>query len=213
MDHNKTEKFPALGSLVSKTQFISLVLLGLLTASAQSVAVEVTAYTGYRGGGDFKDQLTGETISLDEGGSVGVILNVPYSHDTEMEFMYSTQPTKLTASGSAVDGIDIDVSYIQLGGTYLFPRDNLTPYFVATLGLAHFKPEGLNSENRFSFTVGGGAKIPFAKRFALRLEGRAFMTSLSSGGALFCSSGQCSITASTSLFAQLEASVGLTFKF
>lgn len=215
MDHNNTEKCLAFSSFFGKTplQLKLLVVTGLMLISAVSVAAEVTVYAGYRGGGDFKDEITGETISLDEGESIGIILNVPYSYDTEMEFMYSTQSTKLQATGSTVDNLNIDIDYFQLGGTYLFPRDNVTPYFVATLGMAHFKPENLNSENRFSFSIGGGAKIPFAKRFALRLEGRAFMTSLSSGGALFCSNGQCSIAASTSLFAQLEASAGLTIKF
>ena len=215
MNHNKAENYPVLSGLSGKTplQLRLLVLTGLLLVSAVSAAAEVTVYAGYRGGGDFKDEITGETISLDEGGSMGVILNLPYSYNTEMEFMYSTQSTKLSETGSAVDGLDIYVDYYQLGGTYLFPNDNVKPYFVATLGMVRFKPENLNSENRFSFTIGGGAKIPFAKRFALRLEGRAFMTSLSSGGALFCSNGQCSIAASSSLFAQLEASAGLTIKF
>ena len=215
MDHNNTETCLAFNSLFGKTPLLRtlLTLTGLMLVSAAAVAAEVTVYTGYRGGGDFKDEITGATISLDEGGSVGVILNLPYSYNTEMEFMYSTQSTKLEAIGSTVDNLSIDIDYIQLGGTYLFPSDNVTPYFVATLGMVHFKPENLNSENRFSFTIGGGAKIPFAKRFALRLVGRAFMTSLSSGGALFCSNGQCSISASTSLFAQLEASAGLTIKF
>ncbi|WP_455207051.1 outer membrane protein [Kaarinaea lacus] len=213
MDPNKIVKHLRLNGLVKNTQFNLLVLVSMMMISAYSVAAEVTLYTGYRGGGDFKDEITGASVSLDEGGSVGIILNVPYSRVTEMEFMYSTQPTKLVAVGAAVDGLDIDVDYLQIGGTYLFPRDNTTPYFTATLGVAHFRPEGLDSETRFSFTLGGGAKIPFAKRFALRLEGRAFMTSLNSGGALFCSNGQCRISASSSLFAQLEASAGLTVKF
>ncbi|MCI0504587.1 MAG: porin family protein [Gammaproteobacteria bacterium] len=210
---NKNIKYPWLHGAAAKQQFITLLLIGLMLVSGSAFAAEVTIYAGYRGGGDFNDEITGETISLDEGGSAGIILNVPYSHVTEMEFMYSTQPTKLVAEGAAVNDMDIKVDYIQLGGTYLFPRENVTPYFVATLGVVHFNPEGLDSENRFSFSLGAGAKIPFAKRVALRLEGRAFMTSLSSGGALFCNNSQCSITASTSLFAQLEASAGLTVKF
>ncbi|WP_455223238.1 hypothetical protein [Kaarinaea lacus] len=213
MNHNKKGRNSVSNGPVKIVMPMLLALVTLSIFPDYSQATEVTIYAGYRGGGDFEDQLTGGAISLDEGGSAGFILNVPYTRDTEMEFLYSTQSTKLQAAGSSADNLDIDIDYIQLGGTYLFPRENFTPYFVATLGIVHFSPEGLNSENRFSFTLGGGTKIAFAKRFALHLEGRAYMTSLSSGGALFCGNGQCSIVASSSLFAQLEASAGLTFKF
>lgn len=213
MEYNNIRQQLRVCCSIKKLQSVLLALIGFIAVSSYSSATELTVYTGYRGGGDFKDETTGESITLDEGGSFGVILNVPYSRDTEMEFMYSSQSSKLQATGSTVDNLDIDIDYIQLGGTYLFPREKFTPFFVATLGIVQFKPENLTSENRFSFTVGGGTKIPFAKRFALRLEGRAFMTSLSSGGALFCGNGQCRITASSSLFAQLEASAGLTFRF
>ena len=190
-----------------------LVFLVLMLASTALSATELTIYAGYRSGEEFKDEISNQTINLDEGSSVGIILNLPYSKVTEMEFLYSSQPTKLSESGSSVDGLDIDIDYWHLGGTYLFPRDNFVPYFVATLGATHMKPDGLSSETKFSFSLGGGAKIPLGTRLGLRLEGRAFMTSLGSGSALFCGNGQCSITAASSLFTQFEASLGLTLKF
>jgi len=213
VSHDERCKSSVLNGAVKLIQSLLLAIIALSVFPASSLATEVTIYAGYRGGGDFEDVNTGASITLDEGGSVGVIVNVPYSRDTEMQFLYSTQSTKMQATGSSADNVDIDINYIQIGGTYLLLRDNFTPYFVATLGVVHFIPDGLSSENRFSFTLGGGAKIPFAKRFALNLEGRAYMTSLSGGGVMFCGNGQCSISASSSLFAQLEASAGLTFKF
>lgn len=192
---------------------VRLLIIYLMTSSVNSVASELTLYAGYRSGEDFYDQISNQTINLDESESIGVILNVPASKVTEMEFLYSSQSTKLSASGSSVDDLGIDIDYWHLGGTYLFPKESVTPYFVATLGATHMKPDGLSSETKFSFSLGGGAKIPLGTRLGLRLEGRAFMTSLGSGSALFCGNGQCSITASSSLFTQLEALVGITFKF
>jgi hypothetical protein len=200
-------------NLTAKRFSFQLVFFILLGSSTVSSATELTLYAGYRSGEEFKDEISNQTINLDEGSSVGIILNVPYSKVTEMEFLYSSQSTKLSESGLSVDGLDIDIDYWHLGGTYLFPREKYVPYFVATLGATHMKPDGLSSETKFSFSLGGGAKIPLGTRLGLRLEGRAFMTTLDSGGALFCSNGQCNIAASSSLFAQLEASVGLTLKF
>jgi len=198
---------------VKRQSVISLLVICFIIIPANSVATELTLYAGYRSGEEFKDEISNQTINLDEGQSIGAIFNIPYSKVTEMEFLYSSQQTELSGSATSADGLDIDVDYWHLGGTYLFPKETITPYFVATLGATHLKPEGLSSETKFSFSLGGGTKIPLGTRLGLRLEGRAFMTSLGSGSALFCGNGQCSITASSSLFTQFEASVGLTLKF
>jgi hypothetical protein len=190
-----------------------LLVAGLTISPPGSAAKELTVYTGYRTGEQFTDEISGQTLDLKEGESYGVILNVPASKETEMEFLYSTQATKLSAFGSSVNGLSIDIEYWHLGGTYLFPQEKYTSYLAATFGATHMKPKQLSSETKFSFSLGGGAKIPLGEKLALRFEGRAFMTTLDSGGALFCSNGGCRITAKSSLLTQMEASAGITLKF
>ena len=192
---------------------MQLLLLGTMVVNTKATAGEITVYSGYRSGEEFEDETSDLTVDLDESQSFGIILNLPHSKVTEMEFLYSIQSTRLSGPGSVEDGQDMDIEYWHLGGTYLFPRDNMTTYMVATFGATHFKPEDLSSETKFSLSLGGAAKMPLGKRFGLRLEGRAFMTSLDSGGAMFCNSGSCRVVAASSFFTQFEASVGLSLKF
>jgi hypothetical protein len=192
---------------------ICSVVLASVGSSSAALATELTLYGGYRTADELKDEASGQSIDLDEGGSVGIVLSVPRDDKTELEFLYSTQSTHFSGSGTSVDGVSIDIDYWHLGGTYLFPRQGATPFISGSLGATHFAPDGLSSETKFSLSLGGGAKVPLGKRLALRFEARAFMTALNSDGAMFCTNGQCRVAASGSLFTQVEALAGLTFKF
>ena len=80
-----------------------------------------------------------------------------------------------------VDGVepfDMDVEYLQFGGTVSYPDTEVThviPYFGMTVGAARFSPDGagLDDETKFAFTIGGGVRIPINDRFGVRLDLRA----------------------------------------
>ena len=141
-----------LNSSFKQPLLFCLLLTGLMVSPPGAAAKELTFYTGFRTGEQFHDDISDQTIDLAEGESFGVFLNIPASKVTEMEFLYSTQSTKLSAFGSSVNGLDIDVEYWHLGGTYLFPQEKLTSYLAATFGATHMKAKELSSETKFSFS-------------------------------------------------------------
>jgi hypothetical protein len=181
---------------------------------------QLTPFAGYRIGGTFEDENTGEKLELNDAGAYGLMLNWRESFNTEWEIMFSHQGTDIDIDGpSGPTSIDIDVDYLQIGGTYLGRGARTRPYMVATLGAARLDPgaPGLPSDIFFAFTIGGGMKVLATERFGLRLEGRFYGTVIDSNSKIFCGSGSggagCLINTSADLLWQFEASAGLIFRF
>jgi hypothetical protein len=73
---------------------------------------------------------------------------------------------------------------------------------------------GLDSETRFSLSIGLGARHPLGQRLRVRMEGRVFATAMDSDSTIFCSiPGACDITVRSDTLIQWEASLGLSFAF
>src|SRR3990172_7536557 len=123
--------------------------------------LEITPYAGYTIGGNFEDNATGTTLDTREGGNFGLVLDLSDSPETQYELFYGFQRTKV-AGGGTLGGdplFDLDIHYLHLGGTYMFPRDKIRPYIAGGLGATHFVPHGsgLNPKTCFSLSLGGGA--------------------------------------------------------
>ncbi len=206
---------------------VAALSVGGVEAQERPFRFELTPYAGYRVSSDLEteDAASGDEVDLDldETGSFGLILNIPADYPTEWEFLVSRQSTEIRRS----DGIlavsdplaDLDITYLQAGGTYLFEGERARPYFVATLGAAHFDPdgEGLDSETFFAFSFGGGVKLAPTSRIGLRLEARAFATLVDSDTAVYCESGPeasgCRLFTRGSLLWQWELNAGLITRF
>ena len=212
--------------------FVTALLAALLAALVPLAApaeplrgIEVTPVVGYRVGGEFKrpEGVTGPAIKLDEGSAWGLIVNWPSVANTEWEVYLSRQATGLKPTGTLVPGIDLpadlDVSYLQVGGTYWFDGERARPYIVATLGASRFEPSGsdFSSETFFAFGIGGGYKLAPTSRIGVRLEGRVFGSVIDSNESIFCGASAagsgCLIAVSGSLLWQWEFSAGLTFRW
>jgi len=201
--------------------------IGAAEAQERPFRFELTPYVGYRVSSDLEteDAETGDEVDLDldETGSFGLILNIPADYPTEWEFLISRQSTEIGRSGgvlAASDPLaDLDITYLQAGGTYLFEGERARPYFVATIGAAHFEPdgEGLDSDTFFAFSFGGGVKLAPTSRIGLRLEARAFATLVDNDTAVYCESGPeasgCRLFTRGSLLWQWELSAGLITRF
>ena len=194
-------------------------ILSILSVSTESVAqnFEVTPFAGYRFGGDFEDSVTGFGLDIDDSESYGLILGFNMSPETQLEFLYSHQSTKIEPKGlfSPTSLTDLDMDYYHLGGSYIWnPKKNLRPFIQASLGATHLNPDraGLGSETRFSFGIGGGVKYFFTKHIGLRLDGKALATVLNSNSAIFCSGG-CTVRIQGSTLWQFEGGLGVIFAF
>jgi len=180
--------------------------------------LEITPYVGYTVGGNFTDNTTGATLDVREGGSFGLVLGLPDTPETQYELFYGLQRTKVTGGGTfgGETLFDLDIHYLHLGGTYMFPGEKVRPFVSGGLGATHFVPhgDGLNPKTYFSISLGGGAKIPISGHFGLRFEGRGFLTILPDTTEIFCvSSGgaACRVNVQGDVLGQLLLMAGITF--
>ena len=181
----------------------------------------MTPIAGLATGGDFEDMTSGASLDLDDSTSFGLILDIRESANTQWEVLYSLQATEADTTGLPISGapLDIDVHYIQGGGTYLFEGNSARPFLAVTIGAAHFDPglDGVDSETFFSFSIGTGLHIRPNDRFGIRLEARGFGTLLESDSDLFCQSGPagaiCAIRVEGTVLWQFQATAGFVFRF
>ena len=197
-------------------------LVQVAIADERPYRLQLTPFAGYRFGGTFEDRDTEDEFTIENDGSYGLTLNFPSRGNTEWEIYYSKQSSEVDAAGFVSNGdpIDLDVEYLQIGGTYLFDEAGpALPYFVATVGGTKISPQGINSKSDtfFSFGVGGGWKYFPTRRVGLRLDGRVLATFLDSDSRIFCQTGanggSCFISTSGNLLYQFELQAGVIFRF
>jgi len=199
---------------------LAALLVVALPARAQEPArsyheFEITPFLGYMAGGEFEDPVDGTGRDLDADLAWGVVLDAAADPWRHYELLYVQQGTQL----DGVENIDIDVRYLQIGGTVSYPdAQRFIPYFGLTVGAAQFSPgrAGLDDETNFAFSVAGGLRVPVTERIGLRFDARAFVTLLDTDGNIFCVSSEgatCRIRAKSDTFLQYAASLGVSVGF
>jgi opacity protein-like surface antigen len=180
--------------------------------------LEITPFVGYTIGGSFEDNTTGANLDVKEGGSFGLVLGLPDTPETQYELFYGFQRTKVTGGGTfgGETLFDLDIHYLHLGGTFMFPGEKVRPYIAGGLGGTHFAPHGsgLSAKTYFSLSLGGGVKIPISGHVGLRFEGRGFLTILPDSTEIFCvSSGgaACRVNVQGDVLGQVLLMGGITF--
>ena len=191
-------------------------------ARAESPRYEVSAFGGYRIGGEFRadDRLSGDSrkIDLEDGGSWGIGLALYRDAESFYELLYSTQTTQLDRADPAFGRVDITTEYFQFGGTLLFEQTpSLKSYLSLTVGLTRFKADGFGAENELSGSLGGGVRIPVGDRAEVTLGVRGYMTLVDSNTGFFCRSidgeGACLVRTTGSSVFQGEATAGFALRF
>ena len=202
------------------------------TAAAQEppFRFEITPYAGYRIGGEFEQsgsedvEANGRGFELDEGNAQGLILDILTSAgNSQWEVLYAHQNTNVETLTSFVGApkLDIDVSHLQFGGTYFPENDSeaIAPFIALTAGLARFEPDldGLEAENYFSWSLGGGVQLRADRRIGVRLEARVFGSLIDDDSALFCvvspEVNSCALFVEGDQLYQFEARVGVVARF
>lgn len=198
-------------------------LLLALTAQA-APQFEIIPFVGGRIGGGFDavDDATGEErpVDLDDGVSYGIGLGLRAHNQGTYDLLYSTQKARLDAADPAVDGVDLRVNYLHVGGTALFPDERFyVPYLSLGIGATFLEPQqgGFDSETKFSASLGGGFRFPLGEHAAVVLGLRGYLTFIDSDTDLFCISDAqqagCLLRSSGSTFFQTEALLGLSAMF
>lgn len=207
--------------MIRQLVFLLLCIGALPALAADKVKrFEVTPFGGYRIGGDFEDDDTGEEYDIDDDKAYGLLVNIMAEANTQWEFGWSRSETAVdvpSVNGSS-DKLDLDIDYFQGGGTYLWDGKLAQPFMVATIGAAYLNPDSSgDAETYFAFSIGGGWRIRPTERLGLRLEARVYGTVLDSDSDVFCRTGPdnntCLIQSQSEVLWQWQMLAGASFRF
>jgi hypothetical protein len=112
--------------------------------------------------------------------------------------------------------------YMQIGGTRFIARGRVEPFAGGTLGAVLIIPGSIQTVNggsisasdtwRFAMTLGGGVKVNFSPKLALRLEGRMLLPMYFQGGSVYVGTGGSGMAVSAGVPSwQGNFTAGLTF--
>src|SRR5215204_4652699 len=139
----------------------ALLLCAARTAEGQTLdRVEVTAFGGYRFGGELYEIASGRPVDADGAPSFGVVLNIPFTPDTQIEALVTHQQARFTlpaAVGAHDTRFRVTVYHYQLGGLTELGTGRARSFLTVLLGLTRYESAG-DHELRFSGSVGGGVK-------------------------------------------------------
>ena len=205
--------------------------LGVTRVEAQLEATpeyrkEITPFAGYQLGGSFETFANGPipagSLEMGDDFAWGGILGFMVRPRTFAELTYLRQDTDLSFDvvGGGARGLGgFAVNYIQVGGRQEFGTGSrIYPFLDFSLGLGIFDPkaEGVESDTRFSWSVGGGLRLPVGQsgRTSIRADGRLWVTPVPSGDyGVWCDFFGCFVAEGTAWVTQGTVSGGLTFAF
>ena len=127
----------------------------------------------------------------------------------------SSQRSTLQLSPGVPASVPLNVTYLHLGGSNFFEGTvGQGAYIAGGLGATFMSPQysGLTSEVRPSLSIALGYEQPLGASLALRMEVRGYATLINSSGGFFCSGG-CVIAIKGDSLQQVDALVGLSYRF
>ena len=218
-------------NVFAATATLALTIVMLLSYSSPSSAqdqaqrkpfqFEITPLAGYRMGGEFEEEGGSVDLEIQDSNALGIVFNIRANENGQYEVLLGRQETEVDTGGlfSGDPLVDLDVSYYQFGGTYLFDGDKARPFIAMTFGVTNFDPQPseYSTENYFSASFGGGVQLNSSERFGIRLEGRVYGTFLEDDSSIFCQSiggdASCLIQVDAKVLTQWEARAGLVYRF
>lgn len=186
-------------------------------AEGQTVdRVEVTAFGGYRFGGELYEIASGRPVDADGAPSFGVVLNIPFTLETQIEALITHQQARFTvpaAEGGQGARFLVTVDHYQVGGLTELATGRARPFLTGLLGLTRYEASG-DHELRFSASAGGGVKLFPTPRVGVRLDGRVYATLVDADAdVLVCSPGICVGSINAWLVWQAEFTSGVVVRF
>lgn len=203
--------------------------LALLACCLPSQAADVTLLTGYQFNTDFEiasardlppvvEPNTGEpgdNVDLEDGAAVSLAVDFVFQGDPTQRigFYVSWAPTRFDSNAGLADR-DMDVTHVHFTAMRYYPQGDLEPFVLAGVGAGFFAPKdsSLKDEAKFSAQVGAGANYRLTDAFLLRMDVRWLGTFFDNDGAAFCSGG-CTIAVSSKVYSQVQANIGLMYRF
>jgi hypothetical protein len=205
--------------------------LGSAPVAAQLMEVqprarfEIVPFAGYQWGGSYETDAGGGfpagELHLQPSFAWGGILSFLAADNGAVELTYLRQDTdiefnRVTGGSTQLGGFAMN--YVQIGGRGEFNvGGGVRPFLGGSLGIGILDPkaEGIGSETRFSWSVGGGLiKMFSSQRVGIRLDTKLWITPVPSGDyGTWCDFYGCFVVEGTAWVTQGQASGGLVFAF
>jgi hypothetical protein len=189
-------------------------LVSAAAAHAQAL-FEVSPFYGYRWGGEL-ETAGGQTLGLEAGRAYGLALDYTPNQEADLKFelLWSRQDSAVDLSSvGGLSHVRVSVDEFQIGGVLEGSQGRLHGYVTGLIGASLFGPEGLDSEVRFSLSIGGGVKFFLMRNLALRADLRGYCTVVESDSAFISSGGVTVVRFSGNSLWQGEVSGGITLAF
>lgn len=205
------------------------VFLALLACCLPALATDITLLTGYQFNSDFEivsanklppvtEPDTGEPgddVELEDGGAFSLAVDFVFDGDQtkRIGFYVSYEQTEFDNNAGLTDR-DMDVTHLHFTALSYYPQGRMEPFVMAGLGAGFFSPSDstLKDETKFSAQVGVGTNYRFTDSLLLRLDLRWLGTFFNSSSSAFCSGG-CTIAVSSETYSQVQANLGLMYRF
>jgi opacity protein-like surface antigen len=166
-----------------------LIFLIPVAALAQPGRFELTPTAGYRLSGDFNSRSNDTfdsrlKVKVDESAVYGLTFDIPLSEYWQIEILANRQRTAFSTDDGLLSPSDklgdVDLTIVQAGFLLQWGGGQISPFITAAAGITRIEPQfnDLDSDDRFSASLGGGVKIFFNQNVGIRLEGRGYWTDL-----------------------------------
>jgi hypothetical protein len=184
--------------------------------------IEFMPFAGYRTGGSFDYEggiAASQTLEIRDDSSWGLDIGLYRDRSSFYELLYSQQNAALDTRGTSLGSLQLRTEYLQVGGTLLFKDENwFVPFLSMTAGVTKFEPDGgsLTSETEFSFSLGGGLRLPVNEHFSVLIGVRGYVTFIDPSSVLFCAGAgslNCAFRITGDTFFQAEGQLGLSVTF
>lgn len=189
-----------------------LLLLSLPGASfvhAQDVtqeSVEIGGFYGWRTGGGFSS-ADGLRLDLDSAGAFGGVVDVNlHNNNFKLELLFSRQHTEIAGVAT------LDVDHIQAGVVQETGSPAVRFFGSALVGATRFAAVGLDTNTRFSASLGLGLKVFPAPHVGFRADVRGYLVLVDAEGGALCA-GSCVAYYSGTSFWQGELTAGVILAF
>jgi opacity protein-like surface antigen len=210
------------------TKTTAIIALWLLTHSA--LATDITLLAGYQFNTDFEVSTNngrppeatpftsgqpGDDVELEEGATISLAVDFVFSKNPNQRigFWLSHQNTDFDENAGLLD-TEMTVTHLHFTAMSYYPDGKMEPFVIAGVGVGYFEPEdpSLDSETKLSAQIGAGTNYRFTDSLLLRADVRWIPTFFNGGGSAFCSGG-CNIKLSSDSYSQVQANIGLMFRF
>ena len=205
------------------------ILIALLSYCLPSLATDVTLLAGYQFNSNFEivsandlppvvepnTGQPGDSVELDDGAAYSLAVDFVFEQqqDKRIGFYVSRQQSQFESNAGLANS-DLDITHVHFTAMSYYPQGRMEPFVMAGIGAGFFSPKDstLKDETKFSGQVGAGTNYRFTDDLLLRLDVRWLATFFDSSGAAFCSGG-CTIAVSSKTYSQVQANIGLMYRF